>query len=156
MNINLQIIDEVVSALPRDTEDNREQVNHLIGNHHRAFTGHNDISQLRNMSVEQQLMLLYYWAADGYRNGDLTRDQLDLLHNPLRTIKKRLLKEDKECLTHKLWNRAIRSDTRDEPMREEEAILRALEPAADLAALQEALGEAVADDYSERVPVEDE
>ena len=111
MNINLQILDEVVCAPSCNNEDNREQVSHLIGSHHRAFTGHNDMSELRNMSIEQQLMLLYYWAADGYRNGDLSRDQLELLQDPLRTIKKRILKEDKASLTHKLWHRAIRSDT---------------------------------------------
>ena len=127
MNINLQILDDVASADECDSEDNREQVIHLIGNHHRAFAGHSDLSELRNMSVEQQLMLLYYWAADGYRNGDLTRDQLELLQSPLRTIKKRLLREDRECLTHKLWNRAIRSDAKHDPnvtlTEEEEASL---------------------------------
>jgi hypothetical protein len=115
MNINLQIVDEVVCAPACNNQDNKDQLIHLIGNHHRAFGGHSDVSGLRNMSVEQQLMLLYYWATDGYRNGDLTRDQLDLLNNPLRTIKKRILKEDKESLTHKLWNKAIRSDAKHDP-----------------------------------------
>ena len=144
MNINLKIIDEVISSSPRDAEDNRESVIHLMKSHHRLFPSGvlDGISELRNTTTEQQLMLLYHWVNDGYRSGSLTGDQVKLLRDPLGTIMKRILKEDKHCLTHKLWNRAIRSGTRDEPMseslHEEEAILHALEPAADLAALQDA------------------
>jgi hypothetical protein len=113
-DINVQIIEDVISSPTIASRNNREELSHLIRNHDRSFGGATSLD-LSNMTLEQKLMLLYYWVADGYRNGDLTKDQIELLRNPAAVIKKRLLKEDKDSLTHKLWHGAIRSKFKDDP-----------------------------------------
>ena len=129
-DINIQIIEGVISSPTLVPINNREEVTHLMRSHHRSFGGATSIGDLSNMTVEQQLMLLYYWVADGYRNGDLTREQIELLRNPTAVIRKRLLKEEKDSLTHKLWHGALRA--REKPLPDTAAIsesIRAVEEA---------------------------
>ena len=148
-DINIQIIEGVVSSPTLVPENNREELSHLMRNHHRSFGGATSIDDMSHMTVEQQLMLLYYWVADGYRNGDLTSEQVELLKNPTAVIRKRLLKEEKDSLTHRLWHGALRTSEKSLPDDRSESI-RAVEEAL------EEYDEAVVDDYSERVPIEGE
>jgi hypothetical protein len=85
------------------------------------------------MDSQQLLMILYCWVCDGYSGADLTREQVQLLQNPEKIIREKILKQKKGGLSNKLWRSAISASTR-----EEEEILRALEPGDNLAALQAA------------------
>ena len=119
MNIHAQIVDGVIEARATGSVSTLDNLNHLIKNRSSQFGSNTDASFLGNMDSQQLLMILYCWVCDGYSGADLTREKI--------------LKEKKGGLSNKLWRSAISASTR-----EEEEILRALEPGDNLAALQAA------------------
>jgi hypothetical protein len=133
MNIHAQIVDGVIEAQATGSVSTLDNLNHLIKNRSSQFGSNTDASFLGNMDSQQLLMILYCWVCDGYSGADLTREQVQLLQNPEKIIREKILKQKKGGLSNKLWRSAISASTR-----EEEEILRALEPGDNLAALQAA------------------
>lgn len=122
MNIHAQIVDGVIEARTSGSASALDNLNHLIKNRSSQFGSNTDASFLGDMDSQQLLMILYCWVCDGYSGGDLTRDQVQLLQNPEKVIREKILKEKKGGLSNKLWRSAISSSTKDEPTSEEDAM----------------------------------